>query len=67
MSQAVQCMQEVTVGKCTLRKMHEISNLKVTQSSLVGGYERLRGICCLCFQDRENFFLKMGATHCFLA
>jgi len=46
-SRTVQSMQEVTAGKCTLRKMHEFNNLKMTQSSLVGVYERLRDICCL--------------------
>jgi len=37
-SRAMQCMQEVTVGKGTLRKMHKIDHLKMTHSSLVGGY-----------------------------
>jgi len=67
MSRAVQCMQEVIVDKCTSRKIYEINNLNMTQSSLVGAYERLRGICCLCFQVTENFFLNVEAIHCFLS
>jgi hypothetical protein len=62
---AVQCMQEVTVGKGTLRKMHEIDNLKMTQYSLVGGYERLRGIFWHCFQGRD-FFPEDGGITLFL-
>jgi hypothetical protein len=34
----------------------------MTQSSLVGGFERLRGICCVCFQGRENFLLEDGSN-----